>query len=66
VPAVAEPGALGAALLAGVGAGVWPSLAEAQRATVRVDRTFEPDPASREIHQRAYARFQKLSALSFP
>ena len=66
VPAVAEPGALGAALIAGVGAGIWPTLAEAQRATVRVDRTFEPHAPTREFHHRAYARFQQLSVLRFP
>ena len=63
---LALPAALGAALIAGVGAGIWPTLADAQRATVHVDRTFEPDAAAREFHDRAYARFQKLSVLPFP
>lgn len=66
VPAVTEPGTLGAALLAGVGAGVWPSVAEAQRAMVRVDRTFEPDAAAQKLHHRAFNRFRQLSTHSFP
>lgn len=66
VPAVTEPGTLGAALLAGVGAGVWPSVAEAQRAMVRVDRTFEPDAAAQKLHHPAFNRFRQLSTRSFP
>ena len=44
VPSTAEPGTLGAALLAGVGVGTWPSLAEAA-GRVAIGRRFEPDPA---------------------
>lgn len=53
VPAAGETGALGAALLAGVGAGVWPSVAAAQRDTVRVARRFRP----RENRDAAYAEW---------
>jgi sugar (pentulose or hexulose) kinase len=38
-----EPGAFGAALLAGVGAGVYPSVSSAVRGLVAVSRRFEPD-----------------------
>jgi xylulokinase len=38
-----EPGAFGAAILAGVGAGVYPSVSEAVRQLVAVSRRFEPD-----------------------
>jgi sugar (pentulose or hexulose) kinase len=40
-----EPGAFGAAILAGVGAGVYPSVSEAVERLVAVDRRFEPDLA---------------------
>lgn len=53
VPAAGETGALGAALLAGVGVGVWPSVADAQRDTVRVARRFRP----RENRDAAYAEW---------
>ena len=47
-PAVTETTALGAALLAGVGAGLYGSLEEAVAATWRPDRTFTPTmPAAR-------------------
>jgi len=38
-----EPGTLGAALLAGVGAGVYPSVSEAVGRFVQVSRRYEPD-----------------------
>lgn len=40
-----EPGAFGAALLAGVGAGVYPSVSTAVERLVQVSRRFEPDRA---------------------
>jgi xylulokinase len=39
-----EPGAFGAAILAGVGAGVYPSVSSAVADLVRVSRRYEPDP----------------------
>jgi L-xylulokinase len=57
VPSGAEPGALGAALIAGVGAGLWPSLAAAQRATVKVAARFTP----RENYDPTYARYRSLT-----
>jgi sugar (pentulose or hexulose) kinase len=38
-----EPGAFGAAILAGVGAGVYPSVSDAVGKLVKVSRRFEPD-----------------------
>jgi sugar (pentulose or hexulose) kinase len=40
-----EPGAFGAAILAGVGSGVYPSVSEGVARLVSVGRRFEPDPA---------------------
>ena len=55
-----EGAAYGAALLAGVGAGVWPSVASACGATVRVARRIEPDPARMAIMNRRYEEYRKL------
>ncbi len=44
VVAQEEPGAFGAAILAGVGAGVYSSVSSAVAELVRVSRRFEPDP----------------------
>ena len=41
---LAEAGTRGAAALAGVGAGLWPDTTAAGAATVRLERTYEPDP----------------------
>ena len=51
---------LGAAMLAGVGTGVWQSFEEAARRTVRVNRTFAPDPAVRETYDRGYGKYRRL------
>ena len=51
---------LGAAMLAGVGTGVWQSFEDAARQTIRVNRTFEPDSAVRGIYDRGYGVYRKL------
>ena len=51
---------LGAAMLAGVGTGVWQSFEEAARQTIRVNRTFEPDPAKRAVYDRGYGIYRQL------
>ncbi|MGZ6312079.1 MAG: autoinducer-2 kinase [Candidatus Limnocylindrales bacterium] len=50
VPQVKESTALGAALYAGLGAGLYDDLGEVVERIVRFERTFEPEPAA----QRAY------------
>ena len=51
---------LGAAMLAGVGTGVWQDFEEAARQTIRVNRTYEPDPAVKEIYDRGYETYRRL------
>ena len=51
---------LGAAMLAGVGTGVWQGFEEAARQTIRVNRIYEPDPAVKEIYDRGYETYRKL------
>jgi xylulokinase len=60
----AEEGpAYGAALLAGVGVGAWPSVRNACEASVRVARRFEPDAERAAAMNRQYARYEKLYPL---
>lgn len=54
--------AYGAALLAGVGAGVWAGPAEAVDACVRVARTVEPRADWAAAYQEALPRFRALAA----
>jgi xylulokinase len=58
--AVEEGAAYGAALLAGVKAGVFADAADAVTRCVRVRETIEPDPAWRDAYEDGYARFRQL------
>ena len=60
VPAVKESTALGAALYAGVGAGLYRDLAEATGSLVRTERTFEPMPGARRIYDERYPAWRRL------
>jgi sugar (pentulose or hexulose) kinase len=55
-----EFGARGAALLAGVALGWWPSLSDAVQETVAIARRFEPDPEACAIYDRMYVVYQML------
>ncbi len=55
-----EGAAYGAALLAGVGAGVWPSVERACETAVKVAQVVEPDPARVEIMNRRYEQYRAL------
>lgn len=55
-----EIAATGAAMLAGVSAGIMPSIATAVRELVRFDRTFEPNPALRGYYEDKFGRYREL------
>lgn len=58
---VAEEGAAyGAALLAGVGAGLWPSVDDACDAVVRTKATTEPNAAAVAVLNERYVQFQRI------
>jgi xylulokinase len=59
-PAVTEAGVLGAATIAGVGAGVWPSYGEAVEQMVTLDRTFEPRPAVHADYEPQYEKYRQI------
>jgi sugar (pentulose or hexulose) kinase len=56
VAAQDEPGTFGAAILAGVGAGVYPSVSEAAAQLVQVSRRFEPNPTRGTLYTTVRAR----------
>jgi xylulokinase len=57
----AEEGpAYGAALLAGVGVGAWPSVESACEAAVRVAKSIEPDKTNAAVMNRQYGAYKKL------
>jgi xylulokinase len=59
-PAITEAGALGAAIVAGVGSGVFTSYADGVEAMVRLERRFEPDL---EQHRRYVDWFEQYRQL---
>lgn len=56
VPTLTESSALGAALLAGVGTGVYPDLSSATRRTYQLERVVEPDLEAHERYSRWYEK----------
>jgi xylulokinase len=60
--AVLDAGTLGAAAIAGLGAGLMPSLAAAIDSLVSFERTFAPDPAARGYYDEKFGRYQALYA----
>ncbi len=55
-----DPGALGAAVMAGVGAGILPDLAQAAASMIRTDRVFEPDRQAQALAEDRFALWQQL------
>ncbi len=55
-----DPGAIGAALLAGVGSGAMPNLAMAAERLVQIDRVFDPDPTAAAVAEHRFALWQDL------
>jgi L-xylulokinase len=63
VPRSRQLGALGAAICAGVGAGIWPSVAAAQRAMTHTALSYRPNPARRAALSRAFDRISNFGPL---
>ncbi len=55
-----EGAAYGTALLAGVGAGLWPNTEAAADAVIKVTGTTKPDPATREVYDAHYRLYREL------
>lgn len=55
-----EGAAFGAALLAGVGVGAWPTVDAAVGATIRTDESVEPNPDDSAVLEKNYQRFRSL------
>ena len=57
--------ARGAAILAGIGTGLYSSWQDAVK-NIRVTRAFAPDAAARPVYERQYARYRELAAQLTP
>jgi len=60
VPASDTAATLGAAILAGVGVGVYEGFEEAVEKTVKVIRSHEPNKENRQVYDRNYEIYRKL------
>ncbi len=60
VPRVTDSACWGAALLAGLGAGVFSDLSSAAAATVRLDQRFTPDAARSGLYEQRYQLYRTV------
>jgi xylulokinase len=59
-PVINEAGALGAAILAGTGSGIFGSVGDGVEAMVKQRRAFEPHPQVQRIYDERFAKYQQL------
>lgn len=62
VPQVKEATALGAAILAGYGVGIYPSIAEGAHEVVKWDRSFEPIRGNQTVYEELYQAWRQTYA----
>ncbi|MCL2421246.1 MAG: FGGY-family carbohydrate kinase, partial [Defluviitaleaceae bacterium] len=60
VPASDTATTLGAAILAGVGTGLYSSFAEAVETTVTVNRTYKPNAGNKNVYDENYAMYRRI------
>lgn len=58
-----EAGALGAAILAGAGCGVFADVRDGVQSMVRLERRFEPDPRKQRLYDEQFARYRSFAPL---
>lgn len=63
-PVVTEAGALGAAIMAGVGSGVFHDYESGVQAMVKLDRRFDPDPRQQQLYQERFEAYKGLYPLT--
>jgi xylulokinase len=59
-PKITEAGILGAAILAGAGAGIVPSLEAGVETMVKLERTFEPDTRKHKFYEGRFEKYKQL------
>ncbi|MCL2196843.1 MAG: autoinducer-2 kinase [Treponema sp.] len=58
VPVVKEATALGAAIIAGKALGLYPSIKDAARSLVKIEKIFSPNKENRDVYDKAYQNWQ--------
>jgi xylulokinase len=62
-PVITEAGALGAAIIAGVGSGIFENYTQGVESMIKLERTFEPNLLLHERYQTRYQYYQRLLPL---
>lgn len=62
VPKVKEATALGAAILAGVGVGIYQDAASAAAGMVQIEREYQPNPQNKAVYEQLYQNWRKVYA----
>ena len=62
VPVVREATALGAAILAGYGAGIYSDISEAARKLVRWHKVYTPNPENHALYEKMYTPWREMYA----
>jgi xylulokinase len=62
-PVINEAGALGAAILAGTGSGIFASVGDGVAAMVKQRREFEPRPQVQGLYDERFTKYQQLGAM---
>ena len=60
VPVVKEATALGAAIMAGIGVGIFSNIKEGAKNLVKIEKTFLPDMEKRGVYDSAYKNWQEV------
>lgn len=62
-PVITEAGALGAAIIAGVGSGVFSSFSQGVETMVKLQQHFEPDPHRHQRYMERYEYYRQIGPL---
>jgi xylulokinase len=62
-PSVNEAGALGAAILAGTGCDIFPSIKQGVEAMVHIEQRFEPDERKTRLYDERFEKYRQLYPL---
>lgn len=62
VPVVKEASALGAAIIAGYGVGIYSSISEAAKRLVKWDKVYEPNMENHKVYEEMYEPWRKVYA----
>lgn len=63
-PVVTEAGALGAAIIAGTGNGIFKTYSEGVESMVRLEKTFEPDWRMHKLYHSSFNKYKQLELLA--